>query len=111
VLEWRFPVRLESFEIRRGSGGKGRFPGGDGVIRRVRFDEAMTVSLLTGHRRIPPYGLDGGEPGQIGSNRLQRKNGMVIELDGCGSVEVGPGDLLIIETPGGGGWGDNSAPD
>jgi 5-oxoprolinase (ATP-hydrolysing) len=105
VLEWRFPVLLEEFAIRRGSGGAGRFRGGDGVVRRIRFREAMTVSTLSGHRRIPPYGLAGGSPGALGANRVHRADGTVAHLAGCDSVDVRPGDLLVIETPGGGGYG------
>ena len=105
VLEFRFPVLLESFAIRRGSGGRGEYHGGDGVIRKLRFNEAMSVSLLTGHRRVPPYGARGGEAGQTGSNRVERNSGERLVLGSTDSVEVGAGDALIIETPGGGGWG------
>src|SRR5258708_23582237 len=72
VLEWRFPVLLESFEIRRGSGGAGRWRGGDGVIRRVRFLQPMTAAILSGHRKIAPYGMAGGSPGQTGRKRGRR---------------------------------------
>ena len=105
VLEWRFPVRLEEFAIRRGSGGTGRWPGGDGAVRRIRFQEPMTVSTLSGHRRVPPYGMAGGSPGSLGANRVERRDGTVVHLGGCDSVEVQPGDVLVIETPGGGGYG------
>ncbi|MGH3796842.1 MAG: hydantoinase B/oxoprolinase family protein [Pseudonocardiaceae bacterium] len=108
VLEWRYPVLVESFAIRHGSGGIGRWRGGDGALRRIRFREPMTVSTLSGHRRVPPYGLAGGSPGALGHNRVQRSDGVVVELAGCDSVDVAPGDLLVIETPGGGGYG---APD
>jgi len=107
VLEWRFPVRLEEFAIRRGSGGTGRWPGGDGAVRRIRFQEPMTVSTLSGHRRVPPYGMAGGSPGSLGANRVERRDGTVVHLGGCDSVEVQPGDVLVIETPGGGGYGAN----
>ena len=106
VLEYRFPVLLESFAIRRGSGGAGQFTGGDGVIRKLRFNEAMSVSLLTGHRRVPPYGARGGAEGKTGSNRVQRYHGERLTLGSTDSVEVDAGDMLIIETPGGGGWGE-----
>ncbi|MDJ0833708.1 MAG: hydantoinase B/oxoprolinase family protein [Gammaproteobacteria bacterium] len=109
VLEFRFPVVLESFAIRRGSGGAGQFQGGDGVIRRLRFNEAMSVSLLTGHRQVPPYGASGGAAGQTGSNRVERKDGSSLSLGSTDSVEVDAGDALIIETPGGGGWGEPDA--
>ncbi len=105
VLEWRFPVRLESFKIRRGSGGRGRHRGGDGVERRLRFLQSMSASILAGHRQVPPYGLAGGEPGKVGDNRVEHADGRVTELDSRGQVEVTPGDLFVIETPGGGGYG------
>ncbi|MEU5537628.1 hydantoinase B/oxoprolinase family protein [Streptomyces sp. NPDC020362] len=105
VLEWRLPVRLEDFAVRRGSGGAGRWRGGDGAVRRIRFLEPMTVSTLSQHRRVPPYGMAGGEPGALGANRVERADGTVTELGGSGSADVGPGDVLVIETPGGGGYG------
>jgi 5-oxoprolinase (ATP-hydrolysing) len=105
VLEWRFPVLLEDFAIRRGSGGTGRWRGGDGAIRRIRFLEHMTVSTLSGHRRVAPYGMAGGSPGALGANRVECADGMVTEMAGCDSVDVQPGDVLVIETPGGGGYG------
>jgi len=105
VLEWRFPVRLESFAIRRGSGGKGRHRGGDGVIRRVRFLEAMTAAILSGHRRVPPYGLKGGAPGAVGRNWVERTDGTREEFGGTHAVAMNPGDVFVIETPGGGGYG------
>jgi 5-oxoprolinase (ATP-hydrolysing) len=106
VLEWRFPVRLELFEIRRGSGGKGRYPGGSGARRKIRFLEAMTASILSNHRRIAPFGLAGGEPGKTGRNWVERVDGTRIELSGTASAEMAPGDCFVIETPGGGGYGD-----
>jgi 5-oxoprolinase (ATP-hydrolysing) len=105
VLEWRFPVLVESFAIRRGSGGDGRWRGGDGGVRRLRFLEPMTASTLSGHRRVPPYPMAGGQPGALGANRVHRADGTVVELGGCDTVELGPGDVLEIETPGGGGYG------
>ncbi len=105
VLEWRFPVRVESFGIRRGSGGVGRHIGGDGVVRRIWFGEAMTVNILSSRRRLPAHGLAGGGPGQIGVNRLLRVDGSVRNLGGVACFEVVPGDCVEIETPGGGGWG------
>jgi 5-oxoprolinase (ATP-hydrolysing) len=105
VLEWRLPVRLEEFAVRRGSGGAGRWRGGDGAVRRIRFLEPMTVSALSQHRRVPPYGMAGGEPGALGANRVERTDGTVTDLGGSGSADVGPGDVLVIETPGGGGYG------
>jgi 5-oxoprolinase (ATP-hydrolysing) len=105
VLEWRYPVRLESFEIRRGSGGSGRHRGGDGTIRRVRFAETMELNVISGHRRIPPYGLAGGEPGAVGINRVLRVDGAMVELAGSDSIDLDPGDVFEIRTPGGGGYG------
>ncbi|QTD97235.1 hydantoinase B/oxoprolinase family protein [Streptomyces cyanogenus] len=105
VLEWRLPVRLEEFAVRRGSGGAGRWRGGDGAVRRIRFLEPMTVSTLSQHRRVPPYGMAGGAPGALGANRVERADGTVTDLGASGSADVGPGDVLVIETPGGGGYG------
>ncbi|MFJ4515053.1 hydantoinase B/oxoprolinase family protein [Streptomyces sp. NPDC088817] len=109
VLEWRLPVRLEEFAVRRGSGGAGRWQGGDGAVRRIRFLEAMTVSTLCQHRRVRPYGMAGGEPGALGANRVERADGTVVELGGRDSVDVAPGDVLVVETPGGGGYGPPSS--
>ncbi|GGY78049.1 5-oxoprolinase [Streptomyces olivaceoviridis] len=105
ILEWRLPVRLEEFAVRRGSGGAGRWRGGDGAVRRIRFLEPMTVSTLSQHRRVPPYGMAGGAPGALGANRVERADGTVTDLGGSGSADVGPDDVLVIETPGGGGYG------
>ena len=105
ILEGRFPVRLESFGIRRGSGGAGRWPGGDGGVRRLRFLAPMTVSTLSSHRRVPPYGMAGGAPGQLGDQWVERADGSVTELAGCDRAELGPGDVFVLQTPGGGGYG------
>jgi 5-oxoprolinase (ATP-hydrolysing) len=105
VLEHRFPVRLDSYEIRRGSGGEGRWRGGDGGLRRVRFLEAMTASILSNGRKVPAFGGDGGAPGALGINRVERADGTVEVLDHIGSADMQPGDVFVIETPGGGGWG------
>jgi 5-oxoprolinase (ATP-hydrolysing) len=110
VLEFRFPVLVEEFRIRRGSGGAGLQHGGDGVVRRVRFREAMTAAILSGHRRIPPYGLEGGAPGALGRNHVERKDGSVVELKGTDRIDMQPGDCFIIETPGGGGFGKPAMP-
>ncbi|MCP4283851.1 MAG: hydantoinase B/oxoprolinase family protein, partial [Gammaproteobacteria bacterium] len=99
ILEWRHPVILESFAIRAGSGGKGAHKGGCGVVRRIRFLEAMTASILSDHRRVPPFGVNGGQPGQVGRNRVVRGDGSVEELAGADSREMNPGDLFVIETP------------
>jgi 5-oxoprolinase (ATP-hydrolysing) len=105
VLEWRFPVLVESFQIRKGSGGAGRWRGGDGVIRRIRFREPMTASLLANRRRVPPFGLQGGAPGAPGKARVERADGTVTELGATAQVQMGTGDVFVIETPGGGGYG------
>ncbi|WP_431040197.1 hydantoinase B/oxoprolinase family protein [Streptomyces sp. P9-1] len=105
ILEWRLPVRLDEFAVRGGSGGAGRWRGGDGAVRRIRFLEPMTVSTLSQHRRVPPYGMAGGHPGATGANRIERADGTVTPLAGSDSADVGPGDVLVIETPGGGGYG------
>ncbi len=105
VLERRFPVLLREFAVRRGSGGAGRWHGGDGAVRRIEFTEPMTVSTLSGHRRVAPYGMAGGLPGELGRNRVERADGSTVELAGCDSADVQPGDTLVIETPGGGGYG------
>ena len=105
VLEWRYPVRLDSYTIRRGSGGGGRWRGGDGGVRRLRFGEPMTISTLAGHRRVPAFGLGGGEPGATGRNWVERADGTITEMDGCDTAHVNPGDVFVIETPGGGGFG------
>jgi 5-oxoprolinase (ATP-hydrolysing) len=105
VLEWRYPVRLERYVIRRGSGGAGRWRGGDGGRREIRFGEPMTVTTLAGHRRVAPYGMAGGAPGALGRHWIERADGSMTPMAGCDSVKVGPGDLFVLETPGGGGYG------
>jgi 5-oxoprolinase (ATP-hydrolysing) len=110
ILEERFPVRLERFALRRGSGGDGRWCGGDGVVRELRFLEPLTAALLTGSRRVPPFGLAGGEPGACGRNTLERRGAAARELPGCAELTVEAGDLLRIETPGGGGYGPPQVP-
>jgi 5-oxoprolinase (ATP-hydrolysing) len=105
VLEWRFPVRLEEFSIRRGSGGRGRHRGGDGAIRRLRFLENMTASILSNHRRIAPFGIKGGEAAALGHNWVERADGARIALSGTSTAEMRRGDVFVIETPGGGGYG------
>lgn len=105
ILEWRFPVVLEEFRRRNGSGGSGKWPGGDGVVRRIRFTEAMELALLTGHRRVPPFGLKGGAPGACGENTVLRGDGTRETLKGCDRTTMNPGDIIEIKTPGGGGYG------
>jgi 5-oxoprolinase (ATP-hydrolysing) len=106
VLETRYPVLVEAFSIRRGSGGRGAHRGGDGVVRRIGFREPMTATLLSNRRRVPPFGLAGGAPGQVGKARIERADGTVQAMAATDLVEVGAGDAIVIETPGGGGWGD-----
>ncbi|MDG2114070.1 MAG: hydantoinase B/oxoprolinase family protein, partial [Actinomycetota bacterium] len=105
ILEWRHPVLLEHFRIRRGSGGRGAHSGGDGVVRRLRFEEPMTVNVLASHRRVAPFGVAGGADGATGINRVIRADGASEELPGSVRVEVDAGDAFEIETPGGGGYG------
>ncbi len=105
VLESRYPVLVESFSIRLDSGGKGKHSGGNGVIRRIRFLESMTANILSNHRVIPPFGLNGAEAGGLGRNWIQRQNGTEENLDSTATVEMKSGDVFIIETPGGGGFG------
>lgn len=105
VLESRFPVRVECFEIREGSGGAGRYRGGDGVRRRLRFLEPMEVMILANRRRVPPYGCAGGSPGAPGRNWLERASGEIVPLGSCDRVQARAGDMVVIETPGGGGYG------
>jgi 5-oxoprolinase (ATP-hydrolysing) len=105
VLELRFPVLLESYAIRAGSGGAGRWRGGDGGVRRVRFLEPMTASILSNGRRVPSFGLAGGASGAVGVNRVERSGGSIEPLGHIGSVEMASGDVFVIETPGGGGYG------
>jgi 5-oxoprolinase (ATP-hydrolysing) len=98
-------VIVEEHSVRRGSGGAGRWRGGDGAVRRIRFLEPMTVSTLAGHRRVAPYGMAGGSPGALGRHFVQRADGDVAEMAGADSMEVFSGDVLVVETPGGGGYG------
>jgi len=106
ILETRYPVMLEDFHIRAGSGGRGQWNAGDGISRTIRFLEPMDVTILSGHRRVPPFGLAGGTAGALGRNTLRRADGTVETLQGCDAVTVMPGDAVTIETPTGGGYGD-----
>jgi 5-oxoprolinase (ATP-hydrolysing) len=105
VLEWRYPVRIDAHEIRRGSGGAGKWRGGNGAVRRMRFLEPMTAAILAGHRRIPPYGMAGGSPGGVGRDWVERADGSRTELSFADETEMDSGDVFVIETPGGGGYG------
>jgi 5-oxoprolinase (ATP-hydrolysing) len=110
VLEHRFPVILDNFAIRKQSGGKGTYRGGDGVRRTVRFLEPMTATLLTGHRTVPPYGMKGGHTGKIGVNQVKRANGTIETLGTVADITLNKGDSIIIKTPGGGGYGKPELP-
>jgi 5-oxoprolinase (ATP-hydrolysing) len=105
VLEWRFPVRLDSYRIRPGSGGAGAHRGGDGGERRVRFLEPMTAVMLANRRRVPPFGLAGGSAGEPGRNWVERGDGGREEFGATWQVEMRAGDVFVIQTPGGGGYG------
>jgi 5-oxoprolinase (ATP-hydrolysing) len=110
VLESRFPVVLEDFHIRRGSGGKGRWNAGDGTLRRLRFRERMDLALLTGHRQVPNFGMQGGEVGELGHNSVRRADGRVESIEGCAQTALEPGEAITIVTPTGGGWGRADSP-
>jgi 5-oxoprolinase (ATP-hydrolysing) len=105
VLEFRYPVLLESFSVRRGTGGNGKWKGGDGVERIIRFLDRMEVSFLHGHRRVSPYGMAGGEPGRRGENYVHRASGDIEKREGCDQFVCDVGDAIIIRTPSGGGYG------
>jgi 5-oxoprolinase (ATP-hydrolysing) len=106
VLEWRYPVRLESYEILDNSGGKGQWHGGNGGVRKIRFLEKMTASILSNNRVVPPFGMAGGGAGACGKNYVVRKDGSIDKLGFVASTEVYPDDVFVIETPGGGGYGE-----
>jgi N-methylhydantoinase B len=109
VLESRYPVMLESFRIREGSQGKGKYSGGNGVVRKVRFLSSMTAGILSTHRVVPPFGLNGGEAGELGNNYVIRQDRTIEVLGSTATVAMQPGDTFVIETPGGGGWGTREA--
>jgi len=105
VLELRYPVRLEEFSIRRGSGGAGRWPGGDGSRRRIRFLHSMEAVIVASRREVPPHGMEGGAPGAPGRQWVERLDGTIHAMRGCDRALVAAGEVLALETPGGGGWG------
>lgn len=109
ILETRFPVLLEEFSIREGSGGDGKFKGGNGVVRKLRFLQDMNAAILSSHRKLPPFGLKGGMPAKCGRNALIRRDGSVLEIGGQAEVELKSGELFVIETPGGGGYGEKES--
>jgi len=106
VLELRFPVRLREFSIRYGSGGAGKYHGGNGVTRDIEFLAPMQAAILSGHRKTPPFGLQGGKPGECGNNTLHRADGQSLDLGATASEKVSSGDHIVIQTPGGGGYGE-----
>jgi 5-oxoprolinase (ATP-hydrolysing) len=110
ILERRFPVRVEAFGVRRGSGGDGAHVGGDGAGRRIRFLAPMEAALLSSRREHAPQGLAGGGPGKPGRQRLIPAAGAARDLEGCFSIRVAAGDAIEIETPGGGGFGPAQRP-
>jgi 5-oxoprolinase (ATP-hydrolysing) len=105
VLEFRYPVLLEDFHIRKDSGGRGRWKAGDGIRRTIRFLEKMECTILSGHRRVPPFGLAGGGDGQIGENWVRRKDGRMERLQGCDATTIDAGEAIIIQAPTAGGYG------
>jgi 5-oxoprolinase (ATP-hydrolysing) len=105
VLEFRYPVLLEDFHIRKDSGGRGKWKAGDGIVRVIRFLERMECTILSGHRRVPPFGLAGGAHGQVGRNSVRRKDGRIEELAGCDATVLDAGEAIIIQTPTAGGYG------
>jgi N-methylhydantoinase B/oxoprolinase/acetone carboxylase alpha subunit len=105
ILELRYPVRVEAFSIRKNSGGVGKFSGGDGVVRKIRFLEAMTATITASNRTNPPFGLHGGAPGARGAQWVERADGTLAPLPGSAEAQLNPGDAFVIETPGGGGFG------
>ncbi|HVG52185.1 MAG TPA: hydantoinase B/oxoprolinase family protein [Xanthobacteraceae bacterium] len=105
ILELRYPVVLEDFHIRKGSGGRGEWNAGDGIKRTIRFLEQMECTILSGHRRVPPFGLAGGEPGQVGENAVRRKDGRIEKLEGCDDTVIDASEAVIIQTPTAGGYG------
>ena len=105
ILEFRYPVLLEDFHIRKGSGGRGEWNAGDGIRRTIRFLEKMECTILSGHRRVPPFGLAGGGDGQIGENWVRRNDGRMEKLKGCDATIIDAGEAIIIQTPTAGGYG------
>jgi 5-oxoprolinase (ATP-hydrolysing) len=109
VLEYRYPVRLDTFRLRAGSGGAGRWRGGDGVVRELTFLEPVALSVVSQHRKVAPYGVAGGSDGRPGRQWVERVGGRREQLEPIDGRELEAGDRLVLETPGGGGWGDRPA--
>jgi len=105
VLEFRYPVVLEDFHIRTGSGGRGKWHAGDGIRRTIRFLEKMECTILSGHRRVRPFGLAGGEAGQVGENAVRRRDGNIERLQGCDATMIDQNEAIILQTPTAGGYG------
>jgi 5-oxoprolinase (ATP-hydrolysing) len=110
ILEFRYPVLLEDFHIRKNSGGRGAWNAGDGIRRTIRFLEKMECTILSGHRRVPPFGLAGGGDGQVGDNSVRRKDGSIEKLQGCDATVIDAGEAVIIQTPTAGGYGEPGKP-
>ena len=109
VLEMRFPVLLEDFHIRNGSGGDGKWSAGDGTQRTIRFLQEMDCAILSSHRLIRPHGLDGGNAGEVGRTEVRRLDGSVEELEGCDQTVLKSGEAVIVTTPTAGGFGETKA--
>jgi 5-oxoprolinase (ATP-hydrolysing) len=105
ILEFRYPVLLEDFHIRKGSGGRGKWNAGDGIRRTIRFLEKMECTVLSGHRRVPPFGLEGGSDGHVGENWVRRHGGGMEKLKGADATVIDAGEAIIIQTPTAGGYG------
>jgi 5-oxoprolinase (ATP-hydrolysing) len=105
ILEFRYPVLLEDFHIRKGSGGRGKWSAGDGIRRTIRFLEKMECTVLSGHRRVPPFGLEGGSDGRVGENGVRRRGGVMEKLKGADATVIDAGEAIIIQTPTAGGYG------
>jgi 5-oxoprolinase (ATP-hydrolysing) len=105
IMEFRYPVQLEEFSVRQGSGGKGKWHGGNGIFRKIRFKEPVKLSVLTQHRSVAPYGAEGGAPGMAGRQYILRKDGSREALQSIDGAEMAAGDAIVMETPGGGGFG------
>ena len=105
ILEHRYPVSLRRMQIRKDSGGPGKRKGGDGIVREIEFHEKMIFTVLSQHRKEQPYGINGGKPGKCGVQYLIRSTGELVELEGIRTLEVNRGDRIVVETPGGGGYG------
>jgi 5-oxoprolinase (ATP-hydrolysing) len=109
IMEHRYPVQVERMAVRTNSGGMGKWQGGDGIIREIMFLERVDLNILSQHRKEYPFGMNGGEPGKTGRQFIIRQNGAHESLKGIDSAKLHPGDKIVIETPGGGGWGEKTS--